>query len=796
MKRLNSLMPIITLIAIILVSFSASCDKRNPPPIIPAPPVPPNASDIRIITRITATPDTIYADNNVTYSEIHVEVKDGEGFGVRGQMVLFRTDIGRVVTNVATDSTGVAKSLFWDAGDSGRATITAIVRKFQESNPDSLLSADTTQVYVQIDQIPPIQSVALEVNNTPNLGNPYEMKVAQQIPVSAKAYLGSSSEETQAVPNNSLITFTCTTGRFFDSQGNDLGQETVAKTFNGKATVQYNSGTQANTSPGSTLANITARIGGVADARQIRISPGSPSSIELLSFLNINGQDEPSITSEVGSPYQIFMVATLKDMYFNECQNQRVDFRTDLGTFLNTAQTIALNTDSAGKARVRFTPGLSAGAATIRASANNDTLNTQLIFTIASDDVYSMDFTQEEAINLNVANTGGASSAILRVKLRDINYNLVDSPYEVSFKIVNNNPPTGANLNNRPVTEWVTVTSNGGEAQVSVNAGSESGVLVIQARCINSAGVNIEATKPNVIIHAGPPHTITPFMGGYNTGAELQGGVWRVVAGAHVRDMYNNPVSRNTAVWFSIKAYDQGTNAQIQATGTVGNVSVEGDSLEGVAYTIVTYHGSQTNNRIRISASSGNTSSPGSDFPSPWEPDYIEGLYTEMTTVFPLPLNSPNLYLDTDPGAVHFGLNNPDTKEANILVTLLDGQGVPVTKSQIMLSSSRGQIVYHTDYLHVSEQSSTAPIIVTPNYQSVHPSGPLIGTLIANRVFTNNGAAFGRVKTWRIEYPPALDAAAGPLESVMDIQGWIVGTTEQPGSTTLSVWSHPGAAPF
>ncbi len=66
MKRLNSLVPILTLIAIILVSFSASCDKRNPPPIIPVPPVPPKLSDIRIITRMKATPEVIYADNNVT----------------------------------------------------------------------------------------------------------------------------------------------------------------------------------------------------------------------------------------------------------------------------------------------------------------------------------------------------------------------------------------------------------------------------------------------------------------------------------------------------------------------------------------------------------------------------------------------------------------------------------------------------------------------------------------------------------------------------------------------------------
>lgn len=741
MKKFNSLIPILTMIAIILVSLSASCDKRNPPPILPAPKEPIKLEDIRVIHKITASPDTIYADNNVTYSEIAVEVKDGEGFGVIGQMVQFKTDIGRILTNVATDSSGIARSTFWDAGDVGMATITAIVRNFSESDPDSLLSADTARVNVDIQDIPPIQTVTLAVNNTTNVGMPYEMGVGQQIPVSAKAW----NTNGELLPNNSLITFSCTTGRFFDSQGNDLGLETVARTFNGRASVQYNSGTQATTIPGATPGELSATIGGVTDSREIIVKPGTPASIQLKSYLHIDGEDVPSITSEVGSPHQIFMVASLKDMYFNECQNNRVDFSTDLGTFMNTAQTTAINTDMAGNARVRFTPGLSAGAATIKASSNNDTLSTQIIFTISSDEVYSMDFTEEQAIELNVANTGGASSAILRVKLRDINYNLVDSPYEVQFKIVNVSPPAGANLNGQPASEWVTVTSNGGEAQVSVNAGTESGVLKIQARCEKSEGVYITAEKPNVIIHAGPPHTLTPFFGGYNSGTEMQGGLWRIVAGSHVRDIYNNPVSINTAVWFELV----GANAQIDGFGTVGNVSIEGDSLQGVAYTIITYHGTLTNEEITIYASSGG----------------VPGLYTDI-----LPLNQPNLYLDTDPGTVAFAHQATQPKEADILVYLVDGQGIPITGSQIMLTSSRGQIVYNTNY---------------------PPGGDNYPTSIPNRVFTNAGEAFGRIRTWWVEYPPALDLAAGPLEAAVEIQGWLVDTPEQPATCPLSVWIYP-----
>jgi hypothetical protein len=161
MKKFSSLMPILTLLMIILVSFSASCDRRNPPPILPTVPPPPPVSELRFITRITASPTVIYSDNNITYSTISVEVKDGEGFGVSNQIVNFKTNLGRVLTNVPTDSTGVAKTTFWDDGDVGMATIMAVVRKFHATVTDSLVSADTTTVQVEIKPIPDIADVNL-----------------------------------------------------------------------------------------------------------------------------------------------------------------------------------------------------------------------------------------------------------------------------------------------------------------------------------------------------------------------------------------------------------------------------------------------------------------------------------------------------------------------------------------------------------------------------------------------------------------------------------------------------------
>lgn len=747
MKRFHSLIPILTVIAILLVSLSASCDRRNPPPILPVIPPPPSATNIRTLLNMNASPDTIYADNNITYSTISVEVRDGEGFGVPNQLVQFKTQpIGRVLTNVVTDSTGVARSLFWDDGQSGTATVTAIVRKWHESIADSLVSADTLMTTVVVKEIPEIESVTLVF---PTLANPYPMNVSQAVQISATAMNSLGN----IVPNNTLIAFDCTMGRFVDSAGNDLGQNVVAQTFNGRASVSYNSWTQATTAPGATNAVVTASLGGKTSSRDILIRPGAPSNIELKSLVQVDGTEIDSTSSYVGSPNWIFMQATLKDAFNNACQTKPVKFTTDLGSFINTTQEVTVNTGSDGNARVRFTPGLSAGAATIKAFANGDTLNTQLIFTITSDQIHSLDFTQQEQISLNVANTGGTQSAILRVKLRDANNNLVDSPRDVYFKIMNSTPPAGSNLNNQPASEEVMVVSNGGEAQVSVNAGTESGVLIIRARCQKDDGTWVYATKPNVVIHAGPPHYIRPFIGGFNTGTNMGGGLWRVIAGAEVKDQYNNPVQRGTSVWFQLAG---DPICQIVADGFVGNVSANGDSLPGNAYTTVTYSGDQTNEIIWIQVTCG---------------DGLGNYVVEVKDV-PLPLNDPRFEIQAIPQALNFGQNAPASKDADLHCRLTDGQGLNVKGSMITLTSTRGQLVRHPDYGIYYPETGVDWKLVT-------------GT---------NGEAVGRIRFYVVEIPLPDPVTLTPGTTDALVTGRILGANVS-GNTSITLFRYPQANP-
>ena len=103
----------IIILACILLIIT-SCDSRN---------VEPESFQLTL----HANPETIFRDNNETYSIISAIVKDDNDFGISGTEVKFRTNIGSIIGAVSTDSSGVAESTFWDSNDLGVATIEAFV---------------------------------------------------------------------------------------------------------------------------------------------------------------------------------------------------------------------------------------------------------------------------------------------------------------------------------------------------------------------------------------------------------------------------------------------------------------------------------------------------------------------------------------------------------------------------------------------------------------------------------------------------------------------------------------------
>ncbi|HCX59290.1 MAG TPA: hypothetical protein DG355_01370 [Candidatus Cloacimonas sp.] len=264
-------------------------------------------------------------------------------------------------------------------------------------------------------------------------------------------------------------------------------------------------------------------------------------------------------------------------------------------------------------------------------------------------------------------------------------------------------------------------------------------------------------------------------MAGYDQGNSMQGGVWQVVASANVRDKHNNPVSLNTPVWFSIVSCDENGNpadsvhAQIEAFGTVGNVSIEGDSLLGVAFTTVTYHGSQTNKYVRIVASSGDavSSTLGAD------------------GVFQLPITGPELIVYADPQNLNFGNAGtnvtPASLTTDIRIWLFDGQGIPITDSHFHLSSDKGQF----------NISNPAPGPNDPDYLSycLDPSNP-------QYIRSIDGYSLSRFKTFEAEHPDPQDESLSPEQSTANVGVRLLGSTIEPTPAVITVWTFWGPPPF
>lgn len=360
----------------------------------------------------------------------------------------------------------------------------------------------------------------------------------------------------------------------------------------------------------------------------------------------------------------------------------------------------------------------------------------------------------------------------------------MDSPYEVTFSIVNDPalgiiPPAGANLNGQMAPngapEPVTVMSNGGEAQVSVNAGNESGVLVIEASCISNSGRTIVTRKPNVLIHAGPPKYITPFMEGFDQGESVGAGFWRIETGALVRDKYNNPVSNNTPVWFYIEEIkDPFTGLPVPLGGasiigfaTVGNANAVEDTVDGTAFTSLTYPGNLINSVITISATSGNAIG---------------------TASAKLPMIGSQVLITTDPRTLHMGPAS-QPKTVDIIIYHTDGQGTPLKNSGFLVDGGLSQIIFNTNHLDPGDNLNN-PMIPTQNYQDAPP--------IKNRVYTNErGYAYSRAKVYVASLEPPAQLGDPPQENLITITAWLMDDAQDEEiQIQFVVWMYDGNPPF
>ncbi len=768
--KIRSIFTITCLLLFVSLVFLTGCDKRNAPIVKPVVP----ASELLHIVNIAASADTIYADNGITFSNIAVLVKDQQNFAASGVAVLFRTNLGGIIRQVTTDSSGIAKTTFYSraVADTGVARVEAIIKSATTG-----ATIDSVSTLIHIIPIPPVTNLTLEMNS-------HTMVVDQTVTLRSKAknMLGAD------VPDNTYLTFSATRGYFLNLDDTINGDSIMVKTSNGTATVRYNAG------PLSGPGVIKVRIGTKITTQTITVNPGRPSSLFMSSYTVHNGIHTVTDESTVNSPDSIFVSALVSDVHNNVCPNALVRFETSLGTFVNTNSIMSKNTNSYGLADVHFTPGLSSGSATIKGFANGDTLTTQILFTVTSNEIYSIQFENSGQIDLNVAHTGGTESAILRVRLFDINGNLIDRPTWVYFDLVGDSPE-GANLNGAATDSTI---SSGGVAQVSVNSGTESGILTIKAYTKKADGtIGVNATKANIVIHAGPPYRVILNIGAFNSGTAVGGGLWKIIAEAVVKDFYGNPVDYGTSVFFSLP--DAQPNPNILASCTikgntyVGNVNAEGDSTAGVAYTTIIYNGVFTFELVRIMATT-----------------QANGIPVTGTGDMILPLNQPNIETLVTPA--HLDFFTPQTagdQYVTVRMALTDGQGNPIHHAILTLSSTRGSFVYDpgtslqwpnpggpNDTLHPNDPEYWNKV-VTDWYDATWHGVDGTGHNIPdnNSDGSTNGYAQGKIKFRAYEIPNGDVQTGTPGTVAVTVTATLLGT-QVSGQTTCILLKYPFPQPI
>ena len=382
--------------------------------------------------------------------------------------------------------------------------------------------------------------------------------------------------------------------------------------------------------------------------------------------------------------------AILKDVNDYPIGGEEILFKTNVGSIIG-----ATSTDSAGVAKSTFWDSNQLGLATIEASYLGVTAQVQvMIIEPVDNEVQSIVF-NAAPLDIQVQGTGGQESAVLSVFLQDLNGNLVDGEKRVDFELLNY--PLGTLINGISVSD--TTTSSGGVASVTISSGVASGIVRVRATAYQESGLAVSAEKANIIIHSGAPNSVDFSIAGDDSGDDMGGGLWRVEVSALLTDGYGNPVDSGSSVFFSLP--QDPDFASVQANSYVGNENAVGDTLEGTAYTFLSYEGTMTNQWVQIRVDTGDFSDADS---------------------LRLPLQLPTIDMTITPAHIDWDESNPnnppDDQIATIRLIVKDGQNNPINNQRVIFNSTLGEPVDmgtdndNDDYSEISGVQGEAGLIL------------------------------------------------------------------------------------
>lgn len=200
----------------------------------------------------------------------------------------------------------------------------------------------------------------------------------------------------------------------------------------------------------------------------------------------------------------------------------------------------------AGAVSVTYTSGTTASTVYIKASVDDGVwsgeveVSLQLTPNAAVNSIYL----DADSIHMAVKQTGGYESTILRAWCYDMLGNPVPEGISVTF-VITDGPGGGENIANLGYGPYTAITNSQGMAIAPISSGTASGTVRVRA-----SSDTVLSNSTQMIIDAGPPVEITVGIDTCNVR------YWSTVnkevgVVAVVRDVYHNPVTDSTAVYFT-----------------------------------------------------------------------------------------------------------------------------------------------------------------------------------------------------------------------------------------------------
>lgn len=376
---------------------------------------------------------------------------------------------------------------------------------------------------------------------------------------------------------------------------------------------------------------------------------------------NLTVQTEPEIITNEDGSYST-VTAILTNEHGDPVQEgTEVFFQATLGSIQESAVT-----NAQGEAVVQFIPDSETGDVEITAvtdGVGGPVEGGGRVCVVDPAVPISIELTSDRS-EIDVAGTGGTSTALITAHVNNGIGEPVTEEYDVTFELIGEpNPPAGCILNG--VDQEDVVRTVNGIAAAGLNAGTRIGTVLIRVSVHPQGMQEIDAIFSPVVVTCGPPFQLDLDVN--DIGVDAGGGAWKIGVTARVWDIHRNPVADGLPVAFTVEP--EIANISV---GFTGNESLEGESQQGLAHGILVYHSVNTFDAIEIGAS-------------------ISTAQGEVTgsREHQLPLQQGQLNVHVDPGNWMF---EEDREQADIRVwaVLRDGHGILINGAPVLFQSTRG----------------------------------------------------------------------------------------------------------